>query len=127
MFFNEARQDMTPQALIHGLVWSDSLNSFLALALGFAVAGLLCSAYQVMTERAPSFSLLEASERNQALAAIPFLLFAAPAIIVRVIVRAGRGSGFGFAMLATVLAGFWSLMSGTLVIMALKATGGLVA
>lgn len=119
---------MTPQALVHGLVWSDSMNSILALALGFAIAGLLCSAYQVLTERPPSFRLLQRPDRNLALAAVPFLLFAAPAIIVQAILRAGeRSSGFGFAMLATILAGFWSLMSGTIVVMALKATGSLVA
>jgi len=118
---------MSPQALIHGLVWSDSMNSVLALAIGFAVAGLLCSAYRVLTEQSPSFRLLERPKRNQALAAVPFLLFAAPAIIIRATIQAGERSGFGFAMMAAILAGFWSLMSGTIVVMALKATGGLVA
>ena len=33
-----------------------------------------------------------------------------------------EGRSFGFAMLATVLAGLWSLMSGTVVVMALEAS-----
>jgi len=68
-------------------------------------------------------------ERNQALAAVPFLVFAAPFIIVRNTVRGRRieGRNFGFAALAAVVAGFWSLMSGTVVVMALQAIGHLVA
>ncbi len=120
---------MSPEALVYGLVWSNSLNSLLALALGFGLAGLLSSGYQVLNERPASFRLLERAERRQALAALPFLMFAAPFIIVNAILRASRagGGGFGFAMLATVLAGFWSLMSGTLVVMALQAAGRMVA
>jgi hypothetical protein len=120
---------MSPEALVQGLVWSSPTSSLLALALGFAVAGLLASGYQVMTERPASFRLLEQGERNRALAAVPFLMFAAPFIIVNATVRMGRigRSGFGFAMLATIVAGFWSLMSGTVVCMALQAAGKLVA
>ena len=38
-----------------------------------------------------------------------------------------EGRNFGFAALAAVVAGFWSLMSGTVVVMALQAIGHLVA
>jgi len=41
--------------------------------------------------------------------------------------RRVEGRNFGFAALAAVVAGFWSLMSGTVVVMALKAIGHLVA
>jgi hypothetical protein len=34
---------MTPEALIQSLIWSDSARSLLDLAIGFAVAGMLCS------------------------------------------------------------------------------------
>ena len=86
---------MTPEDLVLALFWSDSVRSLLALAIGFAVAGLLSSGYQLLTLQPPSFNLLQESKRKQALAA--------------------------------VVAGFWSLMSGTVVMMALRAIGHLVA
>ena len=120
---------MTPEDLVLALFWSDSVRSLMALAIGFAVAGLLSSGYQLLTFQPPSFTLLHDSERNQALAAVPFLVFAAPFIIVRNTIRGRRVErrNFGFAALAAVVAGFWSLMSGTVVVMALKAIGHLVA
>ena len=121
---------MSPEALVLGLFWSNSLQSLLALALGFAVAGLLASGYQALTTQQASFGLLEQGERSQALAAIPFLLFAAPFIIIRYLIQSAQpssGRNFGFAMLVTVLACFWSLMSGTLVVMALQALRVLTA
>src|SRR6185312_17009497 len=119
---------MSPEDLVLGLVWSDSARSLLDLAIGFAVAGMLSSGYQLLTLQPPSFRLLNI-ERNRALAAVAFLLFAAPFIIVRVTIRGERGGSgnFGFAAGAAVLAGFWSLMSGTIVVMALQALGHLVA
>jgi hypothetical protein len=120
---------MSPEALVYGLIWSDSTRSLLDLAIGFAVAGMLASGYQLLTMQPPSFRLLQETERNRALAAVPFLLFAAPFIIVRNTVRGARieRRNFGFAMLAALVAGFWSLMSGTIVAMALEAIGRLVA
>ena len=120
---------MSPEDLVYALVWSDSLRSLLALAIGFAVAGLLSSGYQLLTLRPPSFTLLQDSARKQALAAVPFLVFAAPFIIVRNTVRGRRieGRNFGFAAVAAIVAGFWSLMSGTVVVMTLQAIGHLVA
>ena len=106
---------MTPEDLVLALFWSDSVRSLLALAIGFAVAGLLSSGYQLLTLQPASFKLLHEAERRQALAAVPFLVFAAPFIIVRNTVRGRRieGRNFGFAALAAIVAGFWSLMSGT--------------
>jgi hypothetical protein len=120
---------MSPEALVYSLIWSDSLHSFLALALGFAIAGLLSSGYQLLTLQPASFRLLHEGERRAALAAVPFLLFAAPFIIIRNTVRVRRidGRGFGMAALAAFLAGFWSLMSGTVVVMTLEAIGRVVA
>ena len=53
---------------------------------------------------------------------MPFLVFAAPFIIMRNTIRGAaiEGRRFGFAVLATLLAGFWSLMSGTVVVMAFR-------
>lgn len=120
---------MTPEELVFALVWSDSARSLLDLAFGFAVAGLLASGYQLLTLQQASFRLLQEPERNRALAAVPFLMFAAPFIIVRNTIRGTRieGRNFGFAAMAAVVAGFWSLMSGTVLMMALQAVGRLVA
>ena len=73
------------------------------------------SGYQLLTMQPPSFKLLHEAERNRALAAVPFLMFAAPFIIMRNTIRGApvEDRGVGFAMLATIVAGFWSLMSGT--------------
>jgi hypothetical protein len=103
----------------------ETLESFLSLALGFAVAGLISAAYQAVTEQPASFRLLNAQARSAALAAVPFLVFAAPFIIMRNTVR-GRlieGRRFEFVMLATIIAGVWSLMSGTALLVALRALG----
>ena len=114
---------MSPEALVMGLVWSNSMHSLLSLALGFAVAGALAHGYQAVTEKPVSFQLIEQSPRNQALAALPLLIFAAPFVIMRNTIRGRRieGRNFGFVALATIVAGFWSLMSGTLVVMVLEA------
>jgi hypothetical protein len=103
----------------------ETLELFLSLALGFAVSGLISTAYQAITARPPSFRLLNAEARPVALAAVPLLVFAAPFIIMRNTIR-GRlieGRRFEFVMLATVLAGIWSMMSGTAVVMVLRAVG----
>ena len=107
----------------------DQLQSFLALAVGFAVAGMLASGYQVLTAEPASFRLMAQAPRAHALAAVPFLVFAAPFIIMRNTVRARRLAErrFVFVMAATMLAGFWSLMSGTVLIMALRLVGGALA
>ena len=120
---------MSPEALVLALFWSNSMYSLLSLAIGFAVAGLLANGYQLLTEKPASFRLLEQSERSQALAAVPFLIFAAPFIIMRNTVRGARieGRNFGLAMVATLVAGFWSLMSGTIVVMVLEKAGQFVA
>ena len=103
----------------------EQVQSILALAIGFSVAGVLASGYQYLFQRPASFRLISRGPRSRALAALPFVIFAAPFIIMRNTVRARRmvGRRFEFVMLATILAGFWSLMSGTLVVMILEAVG----
>jgi hypothetical protein len=104
-----------------------SMESLLTLALGFAVAGLLASAYQLFAKRPASFGLLNGGAQPTTFAAVPFLVFAAPFIILRNTIRGRRieRRRFEFVMLATILAGFWSLMSGTIVVMALHALAAL--
>ena len=101
----------------------DTFLSFYALALGFAWAGLLGTGYQVMTRRPASFRLLKRGPRPTTFAAIPFLAFAAPFIIMRNTLRARRFGGrrVEAVMVATLSAGLWSLMTGTVVVMALSA------
>jgi hypothetical protein len=107
----------------------ESVQSFLALLIGFAVAGLIASAYQLVTERPPSFRLLEQGASPSTFAAIPLLVFAAPFIIMRNTIRGRRieRRRFEFVAVATVIAGIWSLMSGTVVVMAFEAISQFLA
>ena len=104
------------------VVSPESLQSLLALLFGFAVAGLLATGYQAATRRPPSFRQLERGPVPSRYAAVPFLAFAAPFIIIRLMLRAPRDRHrFHKVMTATIVAGIWSLMSGTVVVMALEA------
>jgi hypothetical protein len=107
----------------------ESLQSLVVLLIGFAVAGLLATGYQVITERPLSFRLLNQGLRLVTFLSIPVLTFAAPFVIMRNVIRGRRieRRRFEFVMLATVLAGFWSLMSGTVVVTAFKAFSQLFA
>ena len=103
----------------------DALNSLFSLCIGFAIAGALASGYQAFVERPAGFGLLQQGVVTKAFAAVPFLVFAAPFIIMRNTLRGRRieRRRFEFVMMATVIAGFWSLMSGTFVVMTLEAVG----
>lgn len=102
-----------------------ALNCFIQLAIGFAIAGALASAYQTVASRPPSFALLQQGPTPKSFAAVPLLVFSAPVIIMRNTLRSGAPDPqrIQFVMTATVLAGFWSLMSGTFVILTLQALG----
>ena len=103
----------------------DALNSIFSLFIGFALAGALVSGYQVLAQRPAGFGLLQEGAVPRTFAAVPFLVFAAPFIIMRNTLRGTRiqRRRFEFVMMATVLAGFWSLMSGTFFVMTLRAAG----
>lgn len=103
----------------------EALQNLLSLALGFAMAGLFSSAYRLATSRLPSFSMLSTGPSPQAFAAVPLLMIAAPFLIMRNTFVGDRQEGrrFEFVFLATILAGFWSLMSGMVVLMTLRAAG----
>jgi len=104
----------------------DSLSSLFELCIGFALAGLLTSGYQLLLQRPAGFALLNDQAMPTAFAAVPFLVFAAPFIIMRNTLlgrRVTQQHRFQFVMMATVLAGFWSLMSGTFIVMSLRAVG----
>jgi len=97
--------------------------SFFSLALGFAFAGLCATGYRLFADAFPSFRLLEVGPAAARFACIPLLMFSAPFIIMRNTVRGCRleGRPAEFVMVATVVAGLWSLMSGTVMVMALEA------
>jgi hypothetical protein len=103
----------------------DALDALLSLCLGFALAGALANGYQALLQRPAGFGLLQDGVAPKTFAAVPFLVFAAPFIIMRNTLRGRQVERrrVEFVMMATVLAGFWSLMSGTFVVMTLKAVG----
>ena len=101
----------------------ESLQSVIVLLIGFAVAGSLATGYQLITERPLSFRLLNGGPQPVTILAIPVLTFAAPFVIMRNIMRGRRiqSRRFEFVMLATMIAGLWSLLSGTVVVTAFTA------
>jgi hypothetical protein len=103
----------------------EALQNLLALALGFAMAGLFSSAYQLITSRLPTFGLLSGGPAATTLAAVPLLIVSAPFLIMRdtLLGRRQEGRRFEFVFLATLVAGFWSLMSGLVMVMTLQAFG----
>jgi hypothetical protein len=101
------------------------LHSLFVLVLGFSVAGALATGYQLLTARPASFNIFGDGTGAAAAAHVPFLVFAAPFIIVRdaIVLRRPGGENFFAAMVATVVAGCWSLLSGKFVMVAVGALG----
>ncbi len=101
----------------------DVIDSLFAVAIGFAVAGLCASGYRLIGLHLPSFRMLGAGPMAGRLAAVPLLIFSAPYLFMRNTLRGRRleGRRGEFVMIATVIASLWSLMSGTVVVMALQA------
>jgi len=101
----------------------EAIESLFALAFGFAVAGMCASGYRLFRLHFPSFRLLEVGPMGSRFAVIPLLVFSAPFLIMRNTLRGRRHEHrrAGFVMAATIIAALWSLMSGTVVVMALQA------
>ncbi|MCK1742111.1 hypothetical protein IVA80_14895 [Bradyrhizobium sp. 139] len=106
----------------------EALNTFFSICIGFALAGALVNGYQAVAQRPAGFGLLQDGVAPKTFAAVPFLVFAAPFIIMRNTLRGLRleSRRVEFVMMATVIAGFWSMMSGTFFLMTLRAAGVLV-
>jgi hypothetical protein len=102
-----------------------AIDALRALAVGFAAAGLIATAFECATARRASFGLLETGGLK-ALACVPLLVFSAPFIILRNTLRGRRleERPFGFVMLATIIACGWSLLSGRLVLDLAQAVAG---
>ena len=103
----------------------EALNTFFSICIGFALAGALVNGYQALAQRPAGFGLLQDGVAPKTFAAVPFLVFAAPFIIMRNTLRGMRMESrrAEFVMMATVIAGFWSMMSGTFFLMTLRAAG----
>jgi hypothetical protein len=101
----------------------ESVHMIFALAIGFAFAGTLATGYQLVTSRVLNFRVLESGPKPSTFMAVPILAFAAPFLIMRYTIhgRTIEGRSFQLVMVATVVAGIWSLMSGTVAIMAIVA------
>jgi hypothetical protein len=99
------------------------IESLFAIAFGFAVAGLCASGYRLFGLHFPSFRQLEAGPMTARFAAVPLLIFSAPFLIMRNTLRGRRieRRRVEFVMAATVIAGLWSLMVGSVVVNALQA------
>jgi len=108
---------------IGSAITPESIESMYAIALGFAVAGLCASGYRLFGLRFPSFRLLEVGPMALRFAAVPLLVFSAPFLIMRNTLRGRRFERrrAGFVMAATVVASLWSMMSGTIMVMVLRA------
>ncbi len=101
------------------------LEALQSLALGFAAAGLLASTFELFTSKRASFHLLELGG-FRAVASVPVVVFSAPFIIMRntILGRQIEHRSMIAVMIATVIACFWSMMSGRLVLdVALRIAG----
>ncbi|MBV9079232.1 MAG: hypothetical protein JO048_17345 [Methylobacteriaceae bacterium] len=93
-----------------------AIDSLSALGLGFAFAGLTSSGFELVAGRPLGFGLLNTGG-VKALAAVPVLVFSAPLLIIRNTIRGRRFERrpIHFVMIATIIACFWSLLSGRVV------------
>jgi hypothetical protein len=96
---------------------ASQIAAFQAILIGFAFAGLLASAFQLIAHRPPSFRMLTGGQTT-ALAAVPLLVLTAPVIILRNTLRGRRFERRPviFVALATIIACLWSLASGGLLL-----------
>jgi hypothetical protein len=89
------------------------IDALRALVFGFAFAGLIFSAFQYLTDRPPSFRLLQQGGWS-AIAAVPLVVVTAPFIILRNSIRGRRFErrSMFFIWLATVIACIWGMAAG---------------
>ena len=98
-------------------IQQSSIDALSALAIGFAFAGVMASGFELLLRRPLGFSALKTGDMRAA-ATVPILVFSAPLIIVRNTIR-GRlhyRRPFPYVMLATIIACFWSMMCGRVVL-----------
>ena len=103
----------------------EALQSIQLLLLGFAVAGVFATGYQLVTARPASFNIFGDGTGPAAVAHVPLLVFAAPFIMVRdaIQIRRSGTENFVAGMVVSMIAGVWSLMSGKVVMHAVNMIG----
>lgn len=89
------------------------LDSFLAIGVGFALAGFVMALYRAVRAQPISFELLLAGG-STGMVAIPLLAVAGPGVIMRNTIRGRRFEQrkMHFVAMATILASLWSLVIG---------------
>ena len=89
------------------------IDALRALAFGFAFAGFAFSAFRYLTDRPPSFELLNQGGWS-ALLSLPLVMVTAPFIILRNTIRGRRYERrpMIFVWLATVIACLWGMAAG---------------
>ncbi len=89
------------------------LDAFLAIALGFAFAGLIAAVYRAFRHEHVQFELL-LTGGSRTVAAIPLLAAAGPAVIMRNTLRGRKYERrqVHFVAIATALASLWSMAIG---------------
>ncbi len=98
-----------------------AVEAIQAVSLGFAFAGLVASAFEMLAREQVSLGLLH-GRTETALASVPVLVFCAPVVLVR---AAASWGSVPSLVLGWAGAGACSLMSGRLVLDAVQAAVGL--
>jgi hypothetical protein len=88
-----------------------------ALVFGLVFSGFIASAFQYLTDRKPSFTVLQTGGWSSVLA-VPVVVLMAPFIILRNTIRGRRFErrNVFFVWLATVIACLWGMASGKVVL-----------
>jgi hypothetical protein len=91
------------------------IESFEAIFLGFALAGVTASAFQMLTDKQLSFRMLQSGGVISAVF-LPLIAVSAPVIILRNSARGRRFEKRSVHMVAfaTIIACFWSMFFGRL-------------
>ena len=88
-----------------------------SIALGFVLAGLLSSLYQLVTSKPARFEM-QAETILLGIAQTFLIMFAGPAILMRNAIRGRRieHRNLGWLVASTAIAGAWSLCSGVMLL-----------
>ncbi|WP_370673586.1 hypothetical protein [Pleomorphomonas sp. PLEO] len=88
-----------------------------SVALGFVLAGLLSSLYQLVTSKPARFEM-QAETILLGIAQTFLIMFAGPAILMRNAIRGRRieHRNVGWLVASTAIAGAWSLCSGVMLL-----------
>lgn len=97
----------------------------MTLALGFSVAGMLATGYEIVVRQRLGLGPLISGPSILAFATVILLVFAAPFVMLRhaIVAALTRQTGIEFVMVTTAVALFWSLMSGVAVVLMLQSAG----